>query len=86
MAERRKPIVTELALADGLDQLVNLIEELRADADLRVQITTDETELVKLTFSGTPNVGFPLQREVRSIPAEIIRRVWNENLRDYEIV
>ena len=67
MAERRKPIVTELALADALDQLVNLIEELRADADLRVQITTDETELVKLTFSGTPDVGFPLQREVRSI-------------------
>ena len=31
MAERRKPIVTELALADALDQLVNLIEELRAD-------------------------------------------------------
>ena len=86
MAERRKPIVTELALADALDQLVNLIEELRADADLRVQITTDGTELVKLTFSGTPDVGFPLQREVRSIPAEIVRRVWNENLRDYEIV
>jgi hypothetical protein len=86
MAERRKPIVTELALADALDQLVNLIEELRADADLRVQITTDETELVKLTFSGTPDVGFPLQREVRSIPAEIVRRVWNEDLRYYEIV
>ena len=86
MAERRKPIVTELALADALDRLVNLIEELRADADLRVQITTDETELVKLTFSGTPDVGFPRQREVRSIPAEIVRRVWNENLRYYEIV
>ena len=86
MVERQKPIVTELALADALDQLVNLIEELRADADLRVQITTDGTELVKLTFSGTPDVGFPLQREVRSIPAEIVRRVWNENLRYYEIV
>ena len=61
--ERRKPIVTELALADALDQLVNLIEELRADANLRVQITTDETDLVKITFSGTPDVGFPLQRE-----------------------
>ena len=86
MAERRKPIVTDLALADALDQLVNLIEELRADANLRLEITTDETELVKLTFSGTPDVGFPLQREVRSIPAEIVRRVWNENLRYYEIV
>ena len=32
MAERWNPIVTELALADALDQLVNLIEELRADA------------------------------------------------------
>ena len=45
---KRKPIVTELALADALDQLVNLIEELRADADLRVEIATDETSLVKL--------------------------------------
>ena len=26
MAQRRKPIVTELALADALNQLVNLIE------------------------------------------------------------
>ena len=86
MVERQQPIVTELALADALDQLVNLIEELRADADLRLQITTDGTELIKLTFSATPDVGFPLQREVRSIPAEIVRRVWNENLRDYEIV
>ena len=86
MAERRKPIVTELALADALDQLVHRIEELRADADLRVQITTDETQLLKLSFSATPDVGFPLQREVRSIPAEIVRRVWNEDLRYYEIV
>ena len=83
MVERRKPIVTEFALADALDQLVNLIEELRADANLRVEITTDETELVKLTFAGAPDVGFPLQREVRDIPAEIVRRVWNEGLRDY---
>ena len=43
MVERRKPIVTELALADALDQLVNLIEELRVDVNLRVEITTDET-------------------------------------------
>ena len=84
MVEQLKPIVTELALADALDQLVNLIEELRADANLRVQITTDETELVKLTFAGAPDVGFPLQREVRDIPAEIVRRVWNEGLRDYD--
>ena len=86
MAERRKPIVTELALADALDQLVGLIEELRIDVDLRVEITTDETDLVKLAFSGTPGVGFAMQREVRDIPAEIVRRVWNEGLRDYEIV
>ena len=65
MVGRRKPIVTELALADALEQLVNLIGELRADASLRVEITTDETDLVKLIFSGTPDVGFPLQREVR---------------------
>ena len=58
MVERRKPIVTELALADALDQLVNLIEELRVDVALRVEITTDETELVKLVFSGTPT-GLP---------------------------
>ena len=80
MGERRKPIVTELAL----DQLVNLIEELRVDVDLRVEITTDETELVKLVFSGTPDVGFPLQREVRNLPGQVVRRVWNEGLRDHE--
>ena len=62
MVERRKPIVTELALADALDQLVNLIEELRVDVNLRVEITTDDTQLLKLSFSGTPDVGFPLQR------------------------
>ena len=84
MVERHKPIVTELALADALNQLVGLIEELRADASLRVEITTDETDLVKLTFSGTPDAGFPLQREVRDIPAQIIRRIWNEGLRDYD--
>ena len=86
MVGRRKPIVTELALADALEQLVNLIGELRADANLRVEITTDETDLVKLTFSGTPDVGFAIQREVRDMPAEIVRHVWNEGLRDYEIV
>ena len=84
MAEQRKPIVTELALADALDQLVNLIEELQTDVDLRVEITTDETDLVKLTFSGTPDVGFPLQREIRAIPGKVVRSVWNEGLRDYE--
>ena len=84
MLERRKPIVTELALADALDQLVNLIEELRTDVNLRVEITTDETDLVKLTFSGTPDAGFPLQREVRDLPGQVVRRVWNEGLRDYD--
>ena len=68
MVERRKPIVTELALSDALDQLVNLIEELRVDVGLRVEITTDDTQLLKLSFSGTPDGGFPLQREVRGYP------------------
>ena len=86
MVERWNPIVTELALADALDQLVNLIEELRVDVNLRVEITTDETELVKLTFSATPDVGFPLQREVRDLPGQVVRRVWNEGLRDYEVL
>lgn len=86
MVEQRKPVVTELALADALDRLVNLIEELRADADLRVEITTDETDLVKIAFSGTPDVGFAMRREIRDVPGEVIRRIWNEGLRDYEIV
>ena len=86
MPEQQRPIVTELALADALDRLVNLIEELRADAALRVEIATDETELVKLAFSGTPSVGHPLRREVRDIPGEVVRRIWNEGLREYEIV
>lgn len=84
MPEQQRPIVTELALADALDRLVVLIDELRADADLHVEVTTDETDLVKLAFSGTPNVGFPLRREVRDIPGEVVRRIWNESLRGYE--
>ncbi len=86
MPEQQRPIVTELALSDALDRLVNLIEELRADADLRVEITTDETSLVKLALSVTPDVGFAMRREVRDIPAEVVRRVWNEGLRDYQII
>ena len=82
--ERRKPIVTEWALTDALDQLVNLIEELRVDVNLRVEITTDDTQLLKLRFSGTPDVGFPVQREVRAIPGQVVRHIWNEGLRDYE--
>ena len=84
MMERRNPIVTELALADALEQLVNLIEELTIDVNLRVEITTDDTQLLKLSFSGTPDVGFPLQREVRDLPGQVVRRVWNKGLRDYE--
>ena len=84
MPERRKPIVTELALADALGNLVDLIEQLRIDASLHVEISTDETDLVKLTFSGTPGAGFPRRREVRDIPGEVVRRIWNEGLRDYD--
>ena len=86
MVEQRKPGVTELALADALERLVVMIEELRTDVGLRVEITIDDTQLLKLTFSGTPDTGFPLQREVRDIPGEVVRRVWNEGLRDYETV
>ena len=86
MPEQQKPFVTEPALADALARLVNLIEELKADADLRVEITTDETDLVKLAFSGTPEVGFAMRREVRDIPGEVVRRVWNESLRDFQII
>ena len=84
MVERRKPIVTELALADALDQLVNLIEELRVDVNLPVEITTDDTQLLKISFSATPDVGFPLQRKVRDLPGQVVRHIWNEGLRDYE--
>ena len=71
-------------MGDALQRLVNLIEELRIDVNLRVEITTDETELVKLTFSGTPDVGFPVQREVRDLPGQVVRHVWNEGLRNYD--
>ena len=84
MVERQKPIVTELALADALDQLLNLIEELRVDVNLRVEITTDDTQLLKLGFSGTPDAGFLLQREVRDLHGQVVRRVWNEGIRDHE--
>ena len=71
-------------MGDALQRLVDMIEELRVDVNLRVEITTDDTQLLKLSFSGTPDVGFPLQREVRDLPGQVVRRVWNEGLRDYE--
>ena len=76
MVERRKPIITELALADALDQLVNLIEELRVDVNLRVEITTDDTQLLKLSFSGTPDVGFPPQGSVPSSSVKARHPFW----------
>ena len=85
MRDRREPIVSESALANALDPLVGLIGELRTEADLHVGITTNETDLANLTFSGTPGVGRPMQREVRDIPGEVIRRIWNRGPRDYEI-
>ena len=84
MVERRQPPVSELALADALERLVVMINELRTDVGLRVEVTIDDTTLIKLTFSGTPDTGFPLQREARDIPGEVVRRVWNEGLRGYE--
>ncbi len=71
-------------MGDALQRLVNMIEELRIDVNLPVEITTDDTQLLKLSFSATPDVGFPLQREVRDLPGQVVRRVWNEGLRDYE--
>ena len=86
MVERRKPIVTELALADALDRLVNLIEELRADArPARGDHHRRDRPGDSWSSPALPDVGSPLQREVRDIPAEIVRRVWNEGLRDYEV-
>ena len=52
--------------------------------NLRVEIPTDDTQLLKLSFYATPDVGFPLQREVRDIPGQVVRRVWNEGLRNYD--
>ena len=86
MVERRQPPVSELALADALERLVVMIEELRIDVGLRVAVTIDDTTLIKLTFSGTSDTGFPLHREVHDIPGEVVRRVWNEGLRGYEVV
>ena len=62
MVERRQPPVSELALADALERLVVMIEELRIDVGLRVAVTIDDTQMLKLTFSGTPDTGFPLHR------------------------
>ena len=67
--ERRKPVVTELALAYALDRLVVMIKELRTDVGLRVEVAIDDTQLLKLTFSGTPDVGFPCSGTSETFPA-----------------
>ena len=71
MVERRKPIVTELALADALGQLVNLIEELRVDVDLRVEITTDDTQLRWFATSGTRASATTRPRTAPATPSDV---------------
>ena len=75
-----------MALSDAADHLVNLIEALKDDVDLRVEINTDETWLAKLVSSATPDLGLPLQSEMRDIPGQVIRRVRNKGMGDYEIL
>ena len=54
--------------------------------DLRVELNIDEAWLAKLVSSATPDLGFPLQAEVRDIPGQVIRRVRNKGMGDYEIL
>ena len=81
MPEQQKPVVTERALADAMDRLMNQIGQLRMDADLTVEVHTDETALVNLIFTAAPDAGPPQRRELRGLQGAVVRRAWNEQRR-----
>ena len=87
MVEQLKPIVTELALTDALDQLLNLIEvaagptcePARGDHHRRNRVGKADLHRHSQTWAFHVAAGGPGYSR-----AQIVRRVWNEGLRDYD--
>ena len=55
-------------MTEALDRLINVINDLKANVDPAVTITTDDIKVVNLAFSVTPHLGFPLQQQMSRIP------------------
>ena len=51
-------------MTEALDRLINVINDLKANVDPAVTITTDDIKVVNLAFSVTPHLGFPLQQQM----------------------
>ena len=71
------PTVADRNLRDVMQRLWSIIEQLRLDADLRMEISIDETDLMDVSFvaqSGETTVHVP----IKGIAGEIKRRAWSE--------
>ena len=49
-------------MTEALDRLINVINDLKANVDPAVTITTDDIKVANLAFSVTPHLEFPLQQ------------------------
>ena len=78
MTQHDRPRMSEPMLAQELNRLVNLIQRLSDDADLKVEVLTEDRDSLRLTFSGRCNAEWRLQREAAWLPGTIVRRVWPE--------
>ena len=83
MTKQEKQYISELALAEELEKLNRLIHRLSREADLKVEVLTEDRGHLRLTFSGQTDAGWGLQREMTWLPGLIVRRLWDDEEQDW---
>ena len=83
MTKQEKQYISEWALAEELDKLNRLMHRLSREADLKVEVLTEDRSHLRLTFSGQTNAGWGLQRESPWLPGLIVRQLWDEEEQDW---
>ncbi len=87
MTEHEKPMMPVRAtVARGLIMLEALFQELKMDVHLDVEVIIDDTDNVRLLFSGYTGDGVRVQQIVTTLPGTVRREIWNEGLRSYEAI
>ena len=82
MADNEKRRLTEVELCDELECLTRMVRLLCHQADLRVEVLTEDRGYLRLTFSAKSTAPWGLQSEMPWLPGHIVRRVWDEELQD----
>ena len=83
MTKQQKQYLSELALAEELDRLTRLVRRLNQEADLKIEVLTEDRGYLRLTFTGQTSAGWGLQREMPWLPGLIVRRLWDEEEHDW---